>query len=170
MVKSILSVEMSGNCEKDEGGTNPADGDGDVEFNIRYNSASSPVLLSGYDEVRRIVSDGLMQAFGLSKFLMGEESNVLLLAIALLTASTVSDGLVSGVNGNGPEPGLARQCFRVQFGHSLHMLICCGGVQGRLTPVPSEDWSKVASAISAASADLSAAPRAVSSYSFCSYV
>lgn len=55
---------MSGNNEKDGGGTSPAEagGDGPVQFNIRCSSASNELLLSGYEVVRRIVSEGSMQA------------------------------------------------------------------------------------------------------------
>lgn len=75
---------MSGNWENEKEGANPADGGGDVQLKMRLSSASNAVLLSGYDEVRRIVAEGSMQASRVPCCFTGDESNVLLLAIGLL--------------------------------------------------------------------------------------
>lgn len=60
----MFKVEMSGKCENDGGGSSPAGagGDGPVQSNMRFSSASNEVLLSGYEVVRRMVSEGSIQA------------------------------------------------------------------------------------------------------------
>ena len=108
--KSIFNVDMSKKSEelspKDAGGISPAEagGDGTLLRNVYCISCPERSVLSGYEEVRRIVSAGLTQTLTFAFIFeprVGDESAVLLFRISLFAAH-ISWGLLSGVIGNWP--------------------------------------------------------------------